>query len=676
VTEEVARLSDGAYQLRFSAIQVQDSGHRVAIDTIVLTTDSLVNAGLASPRTTVTVLLRQCAIEGVDLGALAVGKGLRAGRAGCDSVQVTAEVPRRTVGGREPGTDDAVLTLGQSLRLPRDIPQLEITSVEFPAVRLGLGLTTSTGYRTALEFDRLTVFLDSLDYDPADSLAASGPLLSHDVRITLDSLEGSREAMDRLSLRHFTASLAGGTLVVSALRYAPIAGDRADSLGLVSLEVADLSLAGVAWGRLLRSGDVVLRRATGREIAVTLRHAERGGGATVAEVLQALQRRVRVDSLDLERVALTEVAGTARRVATTRVGVVRLQGMDFGGPVSAWSGERPLGEFTLSLEGLRRRRGDDELVLGTLDVSADGSVQGSGFRHAPLGNDAAFVARQRSRRDRVDMRIARFGVEGGDVADLIRTGALRARSLAIRGLMLDILSDRNLPDPAVPVTHRSVQRAIRDLDYPVALDTVRIRGAAVYRERGVDATRPGVLRFAQLEAHGTNFVTSGTPRRPFQLHAQANLMAAARLSVDFTVPLTAPRFTMDWRGTLAPMEVAALTPFLEDAMGVVLDAGQIEEISFDVVVRDGVATGVIAPRWHDLHVKLPGTPGNKGGLFDGLARSVKQLAANAFVIRDHNSTLKGDRPKNGAIDHRWTPSETLQRFLWVSLREPLLQLVK
>ncbi|MEP6591292.1 MAG: hypothetical protein ABJC19_08910, partial [Gemmatimonadota bacterium] len=236
-TGEVKRLSDGAYHLTSSTIKVDVARHRISIDTLVVTTDPVANARRREPLPTVNLRFRNCALEGIDLDRLTAGRGLQMTHVGCDSVAIVAEVPRPPARSGQPSPRDSTsfLTLQRNIDLPREVPFVQIDTLSFPQVRLAVGVSGRAGRRTAIAFDRLTVRLDSLHYDPKQPVAKRSTLLSRDATVTLDRFEGSHASATRLSLAHLAANLADGTVDLDGLIYEPLPGGLSDSLGFTAL---------------------------------------------------------------------------------------------------------------------------------------------------------------------------------------------------------------------------------------------------------------------------------------------------------------------------------------------------------------------------------------------------------------------------------------------------------
>jgi hypothetical protein len=692
---EVDRLSGGVYALTASTIVVDEARRRLAIDTIRVTTDTDVNARRAVPLPTVTLVFAGCALEGIDLDQLAARRGLHVRHAGCASVQLTGEVPAPAPGVSPPVKPSGVfLSLRDNLDLPRTIPFVQIDTVAFPGVELNLGITGRNRRRTALAFDRFSARLDSLHYDPREKPEARGPLLSRDVRVRLDGFAGSREDASRLTFDSLQASLARGVVQLDGLIYEPILGAASDSLGFSALEVDHLALTGVDWRAFLTAGDVGVSRLTvtdammrfpppSRAIAPKdARAAARPAGVrrTVGSMLRALGRDMRLDTLDMALLRVVEEAVTPGDSVVTTLRRLEVRSARFDDSLS-WTTAFPVGPVTIAAGGFTRRRGDEQFLVGSFGLNVPaGTASVDSLRIGPDGNDAAFQRRHRYRTDRMVLSATRVALVGMDLPAYLNAGNFLLRRADAEGVELDILTDkRKSPAPGRQTTHRHPQQVLRDLGLVLRADTITVAGEARYREHAKDAPRPGVVTFRNLKATLFNLTTDPvrmTDSTPFRLVADARLMGAGAFHFELEMPLLAEEFTMRYRGRLGAMPVASLNAFASDGAGIRFTRGDLQEIRFDATVTKGRARGQITPRWTNLGIELPGLSRKNTGILGGLKRAAAKFVANAFMVRDDNTTGGKEPPRNGTINHAWRTSETLPQFLWNSLRGPLIPLMK
>lgn len=691
--DEVDRLSGGVYTLTIPPIEVDTERRRVGIDSMVVTTNPNRMGERDAPLPTMVLRFYHCAVEGIDLVRLAAGGGLRATRIGCERVALKAAVPAPT-GPIDTLASHPFLILRDNLDLGRDVPVIAIDSIAFPDVSVSLDIVGRAGQRTAVAFDHLSARLDSLHYDPTQPVAERRPLFSRNITLALDGFIGSQTAANRLLLDRFRADLATGTLELDGLEWQPLADAFADSLGLSELSLDSLRVQGIDWGAFIIAGDVRVRRIqlngglmrmpdaldpAARQDSPTPSAAPSGSPRRTAEtVVRAIGRRLVLDSLILNDLTLVE--GSSNDSIRTRLGTLAMAGVRIDLGAAAWNGPFPLGPVRVLARDILRDGRDRRLAIGGLGLDlVAGTARLDSVRAGAEGTNADWLRGRRWRADRAVLVADSVTAAGLDFHAWIRTGAITGRRVDLRGVDLDITTDKRLPARRPAAVHRTPQGWVREVPPRLHLDTVQVAGRIQYRERSDDAPRTGVLRFERLRITLTNL--SNDPARmsettPLLFSANARFMGAGAFTMTASIPLLAPDFRMSYQGSLGPMPASALNPFVVAAAPLQFKEGRILGISFNATVTDGVARGQIRPRWDSLFVDITPGSGGGGGILGGIKRAVTKFATNQFVLRDANTTGHDEPPQNGAIIHRWVPTESLLQFLWYGLRDALLPLVK
>jgi hypothetical protein len=135
---------------------------------------------------------------------------------------------------------------------------------------------------------------------------------------------------------------------------------------------------------------------------------------------------------------------------------------------------------------------------------------------------------------------------------------------------------------------------------------------------------------------------------------------------------------MAFAGTLGPMAAARLNEFLERVYPWKIARGQIQRIDFDVRVRAGVASGTVTPHYRDLSIKVTGRGADgllgTGGVIGDAARGVASAMARAKV--NGRNPEAGKPASSGTVAYTFTQRETLVAFVWHSLRQGLLAIVR
>ena len=275
---------------------------------------------------------------------------------------------------------------------------------------------------------------------------------------------------------------------------------------------------------------------------------------------------------------------------------------------------------------------------------------------------------------------AHVRMQGVDFGALALGSGLLARRLTVDSLHVKISSDARVP--IRDSRHRTPQQFIVDLGQTVHVDSVVMhQGEVEYRELDADQAGPGVLTFSHIEATvaPVSHVDGRQTRGDSMIFvATSELLKAGRLDVRIGMPLDAPTFEMAFGGTLGPMPATGFNQVIERLDNWRIIRGQVVGISFGAAVHHGVARGTLTPRYTGLSIEITGH-GSTGilgahGIFGGAARGLASMIARSQVNSDNPGQAKV--PRRGPITHVFAPSETLPAFLWFSLREGLLAVLK
>ena len=323
--------------------------------------------------------------------------------------------------------------------------------------------------------------------------------------------------------------------------------------------------------------------------------------------------------------------------------------------------------------------------VGALHASlTDSTLELRDVAYAPTQTDAAFGRSRPYRRSLIRATVGRIAIQGIDVGAFALGQGLRARRIDVDSLRLSIMSDRRRASNPRPQRRRTPQRWIADLGRTLSVDSVVLRhGQIVYRERRAERAQAGVLTFARLDAVALNvrhFVGRRTSGDPMTISATTHLQNVGRLDAQFVMPLDAPRFDMSFRGTLGAMPASSFNAFIQETMALRLTNGQVVGISFHATVTNGVAHGSVTPRYNDLSVAVTrrGSGGilGGGGMLGSAARSIASWVGNRMKVRANNPDDAAATPRSGTIRHTFTSDETLPAFLWASVRDGLMTVVR
>ncbi len=324
------------------------------------------------------------------------------------------------------------------------------------------------------------------------------------------------------------------------------------------------------------------------------------------------------------------------------------------------------------------------LVVGKLRISlTDSALTVADIRFGPTVTDAVFARERPYRRSRMRMAVGKVAATGLDMGRLLRRGGVYLRHLDVDSLMMDLWSDKRLPKNPRRSAHLTPQAWLAEGPGAYGIDSLTANGRLLYKELRAGHDQNGVLSFTRIRAVALNIhhtVGRTTYDDPMTLSASAYLMNAGRLEAHFVVPLDAPRFTMNFRGSLGAMPAESLNGFLEHVLAAKIGGGLVDRIDFSAAVRGGVAKGTITPLYRGLQIEVTGR--GASGLIGGhgtlshIVRSVVSSIANDFKIRNNNPDKPGQAPRSAPIDHPFSSSETLPSFVWLGLRDGLLAVIR
>jgi len=244
------------------------------------------------------------------------------------------------------------------------------------------------------------------------------------------------------------------------------------------------------------------------------------------------------------------------------------------------------------------------LQCATLRAGApEAEILAEGVELRPLLDDAAFFGVEPSRRTRFRVSLAECRATGVAFTELLRGSAFTAGNLALRDPVFDAMSDRYKPLPPFVESPLMAGEALARLPLPVRIDHLQVSGGRiVYGERSVAGTPAGELTFTAVELHGKGITNPS--EGPMHVQVQGNLMDAGRLAVALSIPVQTERFAVAFHGTLAPMAIDRLNPFLEGAERIRIRSGTVQEVAFGIQVDDGVAHGQVKAHYRDLYLTV------------------------------------------------------------------------
>jgi hypothetical protein len=404
--------------------------------------------------------------------------------------------------------------------------------------------------------------------------------------------------------------------------------------------------------------------------------------AAPADRMEQLARPLGLSSLEIAAVSLPALSFTLKRPGAGDGTSILLEHARFEAkglvfdPAANPKGRRSLSadRAGLSASGLVLRRDSlTEIVVAGVEASlTDSTLRLTGARHEPAIPENQWVHRVRVRRDRITFALDTLRARGVAYRAFLATGGIGIRALELDGARLDVLTDKRIPR-GPPSRHETPQQVAQSPGQALRLDTVVVRrGTIVYREREPGRERPGWISFDSVRATVLDLhLPPG--EKPLRIAAGARLMNHGLLTLEASVPLDAPDFRYQLSGKLGGMPAAAFNRFLAENEAFEVERGVVESVVFRQAARGGRARTTLTARYRDLSVE---TTGDGGGVIGAVTREVKEVLADALVVRSRNPEEDGDNLRTTRTVRRYERSQSWLQFLWLGLRDGLMATVK
>ena len=266
----VAAKSGDVYRLDVGRVRFNFALRRVAVDSILVTTNRTLNALRPRPLAALRFAFHQCTISGVHLITLIRNGGLIAESFGCRAVSVAVVVPPSAdlpdTLGQPRAVRRAFLAVQQSLQLPSFAPRVRIARSDFPRVSLDFRLQRAQAGDARLRLADLRWRIGGFAIDPADTAAAARPLFSRTVELATGNFVAQLDSATAVRVGALQASLTDSTLDARGVAFAPTVSDAAFGRsqryrrGLIKTTVGRIAVQGIDVGAFVLGHGLRARR--------------------------------------------------------------------------------------------------------------------------------------------------------------------------------------------------------------------------------------------------------------------------------------------------------------------------------------------------------------------------------------------------------------------------------
>lgn len=209
-------------------------------------------------------------------------------------------------------------------------------------------------------------------------------------------------------------------------------------------------------------------------------------------------------------------------------------------------------------------------------------------------------------------------------------------------------------------------KLLRDLKFPLKVDTLTMRNSLVVYEEEVEPERgPGKLSLSQFNLTATN-IQSGFGQKKLpdtKIKINCRFMNTSPLKVDWTLNVMDRSDGFKIRGSVNNLNAEKLYPFAKPYMNASI-TGTLDEIHFNFSGNDDFMKGDFALKYHDMKVTFyrKNKPEKKNKL--------KSFIANLLIKNDSDN-----QNKTTAVEVKRIPEKSFYNLLWRSIAEGLKKIL-
>ena len=256
-------------------------------------------------------------------------------------------------------------------------------------------------------------------------------------------------------------------------------------------------------------------------------------------------------------------------------------------------------------------------------------------------------------------------INGIDFPRLLKTGEVAVNYSTINKMNLQIYLDDTKPTPENLVS-KTPQDLVKNIPFYIHIKKFKFNDAQVlFKETNPAVINPYLITFNDINVEGTNFSndkTLMTEATPAKGRGYCKVLGQGVLDFSIEIPLLSDKLDYSYSGAMEGMPGKAFNNLLED-VGVWINKGDVEPSTFDIVVKNGRANGMLTFAYKDLHVSVLDKKGKK--------KKFKSVLAN-FLIKNKNPeghaesvTISTDKKEN----------ESFVFFLWRPVKDGVVETI-
>ncbi|TWR30488.1 hypothetical protein FPZ43_05985 [Mucilaginibacter pallidiroseus] len=216
----------------------------------------------------------------------------------------------------------------------------------------------------------------------------------------------------------------------------------------------------------------------------------------------------------------------------------------------------------------------------------------------------------------------------------------------------------------VTFPHWALQNQIKDA---INIDTLVIKNLDVaYKERGGTSLKMGVVKFDNTSGRILN-ITNNKKLISQNNNCAASLttyfMGKGRLNINFNFRLGDPLFGYNFKGHLAPLDMAVANPATIPLSMVRIVQGRVKSLDFAITGNKDISTGKVNFLYNNLKVDVLRKDDEKGYT----KRSILSFLAGSLVIKENNPDNPGETPREAKVILKRPWNYPFFKTVWLSV---------
>ena len=320
------------------------------------------------------------------------------------------------------------------------------------------------------------------------------------------------------------------------------------------------------------------------------------------------------------------------------------------------------GEFEYSAHcgRLNVSLGDSEIVVNDLEVH-------------PLLEDNQFFEESKYRKTGFRLTLPQLKANGLNFNDLLKGETYNSRFIQISDASLDVMVSMYKPYKRSSSKTLMINELHNSIKKIINVDSLSISSSHLtYKERYSARANPAFLTFDNIHALIKGVSNNNELGDTIVIMASTIFAKGGVMKMLMYIPLSSPKFSLRYTGSVSKMELNKLNTFLEIGEHYRIKSGIVHHSTCNVQVKNGKATGNVRAVYEDLKFALLDP---KSGSENGIFNKLKSFFANTIKIHGTNMPDKSGNLKLGKVNYSRKRDDTFIQFAWFALRSGIANIV-